>query len=134
MNTDWTRILGLKDIHQCSREWERKFVDLLNKHAPFKHRNVRNTYAPYIDNELRQKMFRRDLFKKKHSKYKDPNDWTQYKRIKNEINVELKNKRKLYFSNKLEHSRGDSKETWKILNSALGRRSKTTNKHQQSFI
>ena len=27
----------------------------------------------------------------------------------------------------MEHSRGDSKETWKILNSALGRRSKTTN-------
>ena len=130
MNTDWTRILGLKDIHQCSREWERKFVDHLNKHAPFKHRNVRNTYAPYIcsfNNELRQKLFRRDLFKKKHSKYKGPHDWTQYKRIKNEINVELKNKRKLYFSKKLEHSRGDSKETWKILNSALGRRSMTTN-------
>ena len=61
MNTDWTRILGLKGIHQCLREWERKFVDHLNKHAPFKHRNVRNTYAPYIDNELRQKMFRRDI-------------------------------------------------------------------------
>ena len=63
MDTEWTRSLGLKDIHQCSREWERKFDDLLNKHPPFKHRNVRNTYTPYIDNELRQKMFRRDLFK-----------------------------------------------------------------------
>ena len=41
--------------------------------------------------------------------------------------MELKNKKKLYFSKKLEHSRGDSKETWKILNSALGHRSKTTN-------
>ena len=47
--TNWTRILGLKDIHQCSREQERRFIDLLNKHAPFKHRNVRNTYALYID-------------------------------------------------------------------------------------
>ena len=90
------------------------------------HRNVRNTYAPYIDNELKQKIFHRDLFRKKHSKYKDPNDWTQYKRIKNEINVGLKNKKKLYFSKKLEHSRGDSKETWKIFNSALGCRTKTT--------
>ena len=124
MNTDWTRILGLKDIHQCSRKWERKFVDLLNKHAPFKHRNVRNTYAPCIDNELRQKMFPGDLFKKKHSKYKGPNDLT---RIKYKINVELKNEKKLYFSRKLEHSRGDSKETLKILNSGLDRRSKTTN-------
>ena len=61
MNTVWTRILGLKDIHHCSREWERKLADLLNNHILFKHRNVRNTYAPYIDNELRQKMFHRDL-------------------------------------------------------------------------
>ena len=80
MDTDWIRISGLKDFDQCSCEWERKFVDLLNKHALFKHRNVRNTDAPYIDNELRH-----------------PNDWTQYKRIKNEINVELKNKRSFIF-------------------------------------
>ena len=38
--------------------------------------------------------------------------------------MELKNKKKLFF--KLEHSRGDGKETWKIFNSALGHRSKTT--------
>ena len=69
MDADWTRILVLKDIHQCL-----KFVEFLNKHTSFKHGNVRNTYAPYIDNELRQKMFRQDLFKKKHSEYKDPND------------------------------------------------------------
>ena len=41
--------------------------------------------------------------------------------------MELKNKKKLYFSQKLEHSRSNSKETSKILNSALGGRSKTTN-------
>ena len=37
------------------------------------------------------------------------------------------NKKKPYFSKNLEHSWGDSKETWKILSSALGCRSKTTN-------
>ena len=36
-------------------------------------------------------------------------------------------KRSFIILKKLEHSRGDSNETWKIFNSALGRRSKTTN-------
>ena len=39
----------------------------------------------------------------------------------------IKSKRKSYFSQKLHEAKGDSKEIWKVLNSALGRRSKTTN-------
>ena len=39
----------------------------------------------------------------------------------------IKSKRKSYFSQKLHEAKGDSKETWRILNSASGRRSKTTN-------
>ena len=127
INTDWTRILDLKDVHQCSHEWERKFVDLSNKHAPFKYRNVRNTSAPYMENELRG----RRCFAEASSKRNILNTEIQMTgpsiRIKNEINVELKNKKQLCFFQKLEHSRGDSKETWKILKSALGSRSKTTN-------
>ena len=67
MSIKWDEIINLDDLHQCSREWERNFVNILDKHAPFKHRNVRNNYTPYIDHELRQKMFLGDLYKKKHS-------------------------------------------------------------------
>ena len=127
MSIKWDKIINLDDLHQCSREWERNFVNILDKHAPFKHRKVRNNYALYIDHELRQKMFLRDLYKKKHSKYGDANDWITYKNLKNECNVMINSKRKSYFSQKLHEAKGDSKETWRVLNSALGRRSKTTN-------
>ena len=75
MSIKWDKTINLDDLHQCSCEWERNFVNILDKHAPFKHRKVRNNYAPYIDYELRQKMFLRNLYKKKHSKYGDANDW-----------------------------------------------------------
>ena len=68
-------------------------VNILDKH-PFKQRNVRNNYAPYIDHEFRQKMFLRDLYKKKHSKYRDANYWITYKNLKNEVNVMIKSKKK----------------------------------------
>ena len=38
----------------------------------------------------------------------------------------INSKRKSYFSQKLHEAKGDSKETLRVLNSALGRRSKTT--------
>ena len=77
MNIKWDEIINLDELHQCTLEWERNFVNmLLDEHASFKHRNVRNDYAPYIDHELilRQKTFLIDLYKKKHSKYRDAND------------------------------------------------------------
>ena len=38
----------------------------------------------------------------------------------------MKTKRKSYFSRKLEESQGNIKETWKVLLTAIGRKSKTT--------
>ena len=72
-------------------------------------------------------MFLKNLYKKKHTTYGDANDWFTYKNLKNEVNVMIKSKRKSYFSQKLHEAKGDNKETWRVLNSALGRRSKSTN-------
>ena len=38
----------------------------------------------------------------------------------------IKRKRKSYFSQKLNEVKSDSKETWRVLNAASGRRSNTT--------
>ena len=72
-------------------------------------------------------MLPRDFYKKKHAKFKDPSDWLAYKKLGNEANFKIKFKRKSYFSQKLKESRGSIKDTWKILNTAMGRKSKTTN-------
>ena len=55
-----------------------------------------------------------------------PSDWLNYKQLQNEIALELKAKRKSYFSQKLEESQGNIKETWKVLNTVMGHKSKTT--------
>ena len=114
----WDHILSLDDPHDMSEKW-------LDQIAPFKLRKVKNTYAPFIGEDLRQKMAWRDLYKKKHTKYHDPDDWLKYKQIRNEINVEMKTKRNSYFSQKLGDCRCDIKETSRVLNTAVGRKSKT---------
>ena len=61
-----------------SLEWEKEFIRVLDKHAPIRQRKVRNSYAPYIDKELKHKMFMRDLYKKRFSKTKNADDWKFY--------------------------------------------------------
>ena len=122
----WDHILVLDGPHDISEKWRHQFTEILDQIVPFKLRKVKNTYAPFIDKDLRQKMLLRDIYKKKLTKNHDPDDWLKYKQIRNEINAEMKTKRNSYFSQKLEDCRGDIKETWRVLNAAMGRKSKTT--------
>ena len=61
-------------------------------HAPLRQHKVRNTYAPYIDHELRHKMFLRDFHKKQFNKTKSPDTWKQFQQLRNKINIERQKK------------------------------------------
>ena len=60
---DWEATLEHGDIDKISCEWESKFLSVLDKHAPFRQRKVRNSHPAYIDKDLRHKMFLPDLHK-----------------------------------------------------------------------
>ena len=75
-------------------------------------------------------MFLRDYYKKKHRFTKSENDWQQYKKLRNAVNIENAKTKTDYFTQKLGEANSDIKQTWKILNSALGKRSKTTTIHK----
>ena len=109
-----------------STKFEDQFIAILDKHAPLRERKVKNSYAPYIDHELRHKMFIRDLHKKRFNKSRNPDDWARFKKLRNEINSMRMKKKTEYFSKKLQENKGDVKGTWKVLNMALGKKSKTT--------
>ena len=89
-------------------------------------RKVRNSYAPYTDKELKHKMFMRDFYKKRFSKTKNTDDWKFYQDFRNTANVEKRKKKKAFYSHKLDESKNNIKSTWKLLNMAIGTKSKTT--------
>ena len=68
---NWDLILKQDSVHAMSSEFENCFVTILDKHAPLRQHKVRNTYAPYIDHELRHKMFLRDFYKKQLNETKN---------------------------------------------------------------
>ena len=125
-NADWESIMEVSDVNIMYAEWEKLFINILDKHAPIRQRKVRNKYSPHINAELKCKMFLvRDFYKKKHRSSGNLNDWLEYKKLRNIVNIEHANAKKNYFAHKLSQTNHNIKETWKILNSALGR-SKTT--------
>ena len=123
---DWESIIELNDVNAMSSEWEKEFIRVLDKHASIRQRKVRNSYAPYIDKELKHKMFMRDFYKKRFSKTQNTDDWKFYQDFRNTANVEKRKKKKAFYSHKLDESKNDIKSTWKLLNMAMGTKSKTT--------
>ena len=49
-------------------EWKHIFVRVVDRHAPPITKEVRSQYAPWITNEIKNLMHRRDFLEKKSSK------------------------------------------------------------------
>ena len=63
---------------------------------------------------------------KRFNKSKSHEDWKQFQQPRNAVNREKPNKKSEYFSKKLNESRGNIKGTWKTLNMALSKKSKSS--------
>ena len=127
---DWEAILALNNIDAAIEQFQSQFTLILDQHAPVKQRKVRNKYAPYISSELRQQMFRRDTIKKRFRRTKDLKDWEKFVQLRNKVNIDKTKAKKSYYNQKFQNSKNDIKETWRTINTALGRNSKTTSIQQ----
>ena len=70
------------EIALLSSAWEKQFLEVLDRHAPLRARKVCNSYAPYIDNQLRRNTFLRDSYKKRCTDNKNIDDRNAYKTLK----------------------------------------------------
>ena len=57
---------------------------------------------------------------------KHENDWLDFKTTRNEVNIELKNAKKDYYSSKISGQKLNPKKAWKSINNLLGRQNKPT--------
>ena len=67
-------------------------------------------------------MFKRDALKRTAIITSSPNDWRNYKELKNRVNGAIKLAKRSYFDDKFHSSKGDTKKTRQILNTLLSRK------------
>ena len=125
-STKWPLINEFDDINKACDAWKSMFLEVIDKHAPCRSFRVRNKPCPWINAEIKQKMFNRDSLKKKAMLTNNPETWLAYRRQRNIVSSEIKKVKKQYFQSEINTNRGNSKETWKILNDAMGKKSENT--------
>ena len=78
--------------------WERLFDDISNEHAPWREIKARSFSSPWITCEIRHKMNRRYKLFKAAISSKCPEQWSNYKRVRNEVTSDLRKAKSSYFS------------------------------------
>ena len=99
-----------KDEHDYS-DFEKKFIDTLNKHAPEKIKTFRGNQKPHINKTLRKAIMKRSQLKNKANKTRNATDVSNYKRERNYV-VKLNNQCKKDHFDRLNPEK-DSKSFWK---------------------
>ena len=114
------------EIDIVAQEWSNAFSSVIEKHAPMKTISASEKYCPWV-NDLKRMIRSRDKLKKKAIKTGSPFLLSSYKHLRNQVNrfnIDLKRK---YFTESIQNSEGNSKETWNALNQLMNKKSKTTN-------
>ena len=63
-----------------------------------------------------------DILKLKASRSNDANDWLAFKLCRNSVNTEIKQLKESYYKNALHENKGDSRQTWRIINELMSRK------------
>ena len=103
------------DVNSAYSDLVNKITQVLNNLAPYKTIRVKNQSNEWFDGELAQQISNRDKLFKKFKKSKLHIDELIYKEAKNTVQRLIKEKKKIFFSKKLEENIGEPKELWKNL-------------------
>ena len=112
------------DPNAMWRIWEELFLEVLNKHAPLQHKKTKSSKVPWITNKVKCLITTRNKLKRKAITTKTETDRSNYKKIKNQVNVDLRNAKKNYYSSKIANQKQNPKKAWKSINELLGKQNK----------
>ncbi len=92
---DFKHEVGLIPFHICSiftdvsdQYWAQSklLTDVLDEHAPIKHRYLKEDHVPYMNSELRKAMYKRNMIKNKYRKDRTNKQlWAQYTTHRNKV-------------------------------------------------
>ena len=91
---DWTPILSSKSLEEANFMFQEQFLKILDAMAPLRRNQPRRRNSGWISKATRDKMTRRDMIRDKAVLTNLPEDWTNYKEIKNQVNRDVKRDKK----------------------------------------
>ena len=126
VNADWKEIYDSDDINCMYNTFTEKITELYQSNCPVIYEKVKRKRPdkPWMTNGLKNACRKKNLLYKEFLKTRTNVSEDKYKKYKNKLTAILRRCEKQYFTELLEINKGNMKETWKILNGLINKKSK----------
>ena len=102
-------------------------TSIMDQHAPNPTKRVRAKSPPWLTDNIRNHMKRRDYHHAKALKLKTTKQWSAYRTLRNKTTSLIRAAKRDYYSNLIDENKGDSSKLWKSLKSAISTNTKNSN-------
>ena len=107
--------------------WTDLFSSIIERHALIKDIRVSDRNCPWVNADLKSFMKSRDRLKKAAVSTKSETLMNSYREARTRVNSLSQSLKKKFYSDRISEHNGNMKETWKLANDLLKKRSKCTN-------
>ena len=99
MAARWQKVEKCDNINEAWNScMEINFLEVLNKHAPVKTFRPRKNQLPWIEEDIRELMRKRDWVLHKYHKTKDHELWNVFKRMRNLVTMNMRRAKREYYA------------------------------------
>ena len=137
---DWSEVYQSDDPDTSTEIFTRKFIDVLNLHAPWIVFQQRKHYKPWITENTKELIKNRDNCKKVYKQHVIEGNaeaaseaWNKFKKVRNKINNKKKFEERNFKSEKLINSLDSPAHTWSTAKSFMNWKSTGGPPHQLSI-
>ena len=109
------------DIDSQVETFNSLFLNVLDQHAPIKRIKIKSHSNLFVTPEIKQLMKTRDRWHRKAIQTNDKLCWNGYRFFRQEVKRELRLAEKIHVRNEIANSRGNTNDSWKILNRCMSR-------------
>lgn len=128
LQVPWNTFLWYNDPNLCWIIWKSTFYEVLNRHAPIRHRRLKSNTIPWITPIIKQLIRARDYHKKKAIKCNSTIHWSKYQALRNRVNIQLRKSKANFFHREFEDCARvkNIKKSWSLINSLTGNNNKSS--------
>lgn len=118
--SDLGEILDITDVNEATEILVTKLNNILDHMAPVKTVQTRSRYAPWLGEETKILQKERDAAQEKAAQSDNPDDWRQFRSLRNQVTARLRAEKKEWDRKKLDHTENSSTDIWKSVKGCLG--------------
>ena len=123
-----SRLLSLSfftfDVNAAVKVFNEVLVEVLDQHAPIVTKSFSIKKTDFTNPKILSARRTRRRYERKYRKFKHPTDLMMYRKALNNVHKYVKQARNDWCRNKLSESEGNNKQTFKVLNDILGKKTK----------